>query len=161
MRLLAALALTLVLTACSSTPKTSSMSSSAPDRIVYDFRDSSVPPPYHRSYTIEVSSETAKVNVRDYDKVLAEKEVEMTEEKWKALVEMAGELKGKGGKYFSSASGTRGYSLKLMQGEEETYLVSWDSMKTDKVKEKVLALCEAVKNCIPDLTELIQSTREF
>ena len=47
-------------------------------RIVYEFGDSSVPPPYHRSYTIDVIPSRIEVKVDSYGDILAVKIVEIS-----------------------------------------------------------------------------------
>lgn len=43
-------------------------------KIVYHFQDASVPPKYHRSYTIEVTSDKAKMTVDSYGDIISEAE---------------------------------------------------------------------------------------
>ena len=46
-------------------------------KIVYSFKDASVPPQYHRSYTISVTGNQAHIVVDSYGDILAEKTVDM------------------------------------------------------------------------------------
>ena len=54
--------------------------------IVYCFGDASVPPQYHRSYTITVTPGQARVVVDIYGDVLAEKGYEITREEFEDIV---------------------------------------------------------------------------
>lgn len=45
----------------------------------YEFTDSSVPPPFHRSYTIDVDKDTVHLTVDSYGDTLAQKEYPMPE----------------------------------------------------------------------------------
>ena len=54
--------------------------------IVYCFGDASVPPQYHRSYTITVTPGQARVAVDSYGDVLAEKAHEITREEFEDIV---------------------------------------------------------------------------
>jgi hypothetical protein len=54
--------------------------------IVYRFGDASVPPQYHRSYTITVTAGQARVVVDSYGDVLAEKAYEITRKEFEDIV---------------------------------------------------------------------------
>ena len=54
--------------------------------IVYRFGDASVPPQYHRSYTITVTAGQARVVVDSYGDVLAEQAYEITREEFEGIV---------------------------------------------------------------------------
>jgi len=54
--------------------------------IVYRFGDASVPPQYHRSYTITVTAGQARVVVDSYGDVLAEQAYEITREEFEDIV---------------------------------------------------------------------------
>lgn len=53
--------------------------------ITYTFTDSSVPPPYHRSFVLEVSAAQARLIVDSYGDVLADLTAPVTEDLWSAL----------------------------------------------------------------------------
>lgn len=55
-------------------------------RLTYSFIDSSVPPAYHRSYDIVVTSGKVKVTVDSYGDVLAEKEHDLAPGRFEALL---------------------------------------------------------------------------
>jgi len=46
-------------------------------KIIYSYGDSSVPPQYHRSYTITVTNEKLHIVVDSYGDILHEKEYDM------------------------------------------------------------------------------------
>lgn len=48
-------------------------------QFTYKFTDSSVPPPFHRSYTIAVDKDSARLKVNSYGQTLAQKEYPMPE----------------------------------------------------------------------------------
>lgn len=50
-------------------------------KIVYSFKDSSVPPQYHRSYTITVTSGQAHIVVDSYGEILADATIDIPEQK--------------------------------------------------------------------------------
>ncbi|MEM8534742.1 MAG: hypothetical protein AAGF95_28130 [Chloroflexota bacterium] len=54
-------------------------------RIEYRFRDSSVPPEYHRSYTIIATPQEATIVVDSYGDILAEERYIITEQQFRAI----------------------------------------------------------------------------
>ena len=46
--------------------------------ITYHFGDASVPPKYHRSYTVTVTTDKVRIVVDSYGKILADKGYEIT-----------------------------------------------------------------------------------
>ena len=52
--------------------------------IEYRFGDSSVPPPYHRSYSIIVNAESFRFVVDSYGDVVKDSTVQISKEKWEA-----------------------------------------------------------------------------
>ncbi|WMX14024.1 MULTISPECIES: hypothetical protein [unclassified Aureispira] len=49
------------------------------ERFTYEFTDSSVPPPFHRSYTIDANKDSIRLTVDSYGDTLAQKEYPMPE----------------------------------------------------------------------------------
>ena len=50
--------------------------------VTYEFHDSSVPPPYHRSYVLTFDSAGARIVVDSYGEVLADRTAPMTADAW-------------------------------------------------------------------------------
>jgi len=63
------------------------------DRIEYHFNDSSVPPDCHRSYTLVITPESAKIKVTSYGDKLLDKTYGIDSEQFRKVVE---ELRGLG-----------------------------------------------------------------
>lgn len=57
------------------------------DRLVYGYHDASVAPEYHRSYTLNVSKDTAVICVTSYGTVLLEEKYVITEEQFKQAID--------------------------------------------------------------------------
>lgn len=55
------------------------------DTFVYHFGDASLPPPYHRSYTISVTPTKALVTIESYSDVLAKDSVVLTADKYNSF----------------------------------------------------------------------------
>ena len=60
--------------------------------VEYSFRDSSVPPPYHRSYIIKASEAEASITVDSYGDVLRQETAAMPAETWLRVLELANTL---------------------------------------------------------------------
>jgi len=54
------------------------MTNAAIQKITYHFRDASVPPEYHRSYTITVTTDKVRIVVDSYGEILANERYEIT-----------------------------------------------------------------------------------
>ncbi|MFC1857700.1 hypothetical protein ACFL9U_06675 [Thermodesulfobacteriota bacterium] len=54
--------------------------------ITYRFQDASVPPEYHRSYTITVDKDRLKITVDSYGDILIEKEYRITKDQFEGLI---------------------------------------------------------------------------
>ena len=57
-------------------------------KIVYRFRDASVPPQYHRSYTISITASDANVVVNRYGKQLNESMVKLSPSQFQAVLDV-------------------------------------------------------------------------
>jgi hypothetical protein len=77
------------LTSCSAQNKSSKKSS----EIFYRYGDSSVPPKYHRSYSITVTEEKVSIVVDSYGDILAEDSFDLAPGKMGELIKLAKDLK--------------------------------------------------------------------
>lgn len=50
--------------------------------VTYEFHDSSVPPPYHRSYVLTFDRTGARIVVDSYGDILADRTAQMTDDAW-------------------------------------------------------------------------------
>ena len=57
--------------------------------VTYEFHDSSVPPPYHRSYVLTFDRAGARIVVDSYGDVLADRTAPMTEDAWATVAATA------------------------------------------------------------------------
>jgi len=57
------------------------------DRLSFRFTDASVPPPYHRSYSIEINEKRIlRFTVTNYSETLHQEDITLSEAQWKSLV---------------------------------------------------------------------------
>ena len=54
--------------------------------ITYRFQDASIPPEYHRSYTITIDKDRLKITVDRYGDILAEKEYRIEKNQFEGLI---------------------------------------------------------------------------
>ena len=50
--------------------------------VTYEFHDSSVPPPFHRSFVLTFTRDRARIIVDSYGDILADREAPMTAAAW-------------------------------------------------------------------------------
>ena len=55
-------------------------------QVTYHFGDASVPPEYHRSYTITVNTDKVRIVVDSYGEILAKKEYEITNKQFDDII---------------------------------------------------------------------------
>ena len=58
------------------------MTNAAIQEITYHFKDASVPPEYHRSFSVTVTTDKVRIVVDSYGDILADKEYEITNEQF-------------------------------------------------------------------------------
>lgn len=123
------------------------------DKIYYHFSDSSVPPKYHRSYTIVITKDEVECSVDVYGDVIAEKSYEFTQEKFDKLVQKTIGLQS--GKYGKPMSGSTATYIELKNKDEVVHELTW--YDDDKVKSKTLGFEKAIKACAPDLGQMLMT----
>lgn len=62
--------------------------------VTYAFRDSSMPPPYHRSFVITVDRDAARIVVDSYGTVLADQTAAMPPGTWQRISDTIADLDG-------------------------------------------------------------------
>lgn len=105
------------------------------DQIDYHYQDSSVPPPYHKSYTIEVTAKQSHKVVSGYSDVLSEDNYPITSVQWEQLVQQSAKLQKEGSYEALGATGTSGNTIELIKDGKVIYHLYWDSLSKNKVKE--------------------------
>lgn len=134
-------------------PKIENMVTEA-DKIVYGFHDSSVPPPYHRSYSIEVTENNLHLIIENYSDTLLTKDWTFTKEKFNEVKERLKNLKKDGEIDESEISdGGTSESIYLYKNGKKTFsCVDHHSTKNFSGADIDLSYL------IPDLKALIKST---
>ena len=78
------------------------------DQFQYSFHDSSVPPPFHRSYTITVKSDSAHIIVSSYGNTITDSSFASSPEKLKNIIRLLDSGKVKNSKLSSNGGCTGG-----------------------------------------------------
>ncbi len=139
-----------IFTSCMSTQPTF-------DRVEYRYQDASVPPKYHRSYTIDIdaTAKTIKADVDVYNKPLANATHTLSEADLKKLTDLASKIEAPTTKTTKGATGTKTFIIRLHNAGKPTHELIWDSMNT--VNADTEAFVTFVKSLVPNLDELRQT----
>jgi hypothetical protein len=89
-------------------------------KIIYHFGDSSVPPEYHRSYTITITKSNAHLVVDSYGNIVNEATVDVDEKEFSQLLETIQESKignRKTAKNIECTGGGTSETLQIYEGE--------------------------------------------
>jgi hypothetical protein len=125
------------------------------DKIVYEYTDSSVAPQYHRSYKITIEGQKLHLNINVYGKMLVETDLQITQKQVDHLQKLSKKLEKPSIKIAEGAAGTSSQNIQLYNAGTKFYDITWDSLnKVDGHTEK---FAQAVKECIPNLGELLKT----
>lgn len=133
---------------------TSKMSLKKISKIVYRFRDSSVPPPYHRSYSVTVTPKGSNHIVTDYSDELSNTTEKLKDGAWDELVKMAQDLQDPGAYSARGATGTTGNTIDIYWKGELIYQLYWDSLSDEKIKKSAFAFKDAINATAADYNPL-------
>ena len=135
-------------------------------QFTYEFTDSSVPPPFHRSYTIEADQDSIRLSVDSYGEVLAEKEYSMPENGLEMIATVL--LNHKINKRFKAKKSngcTGGTTEAISWGTKEepdffsASVYHCGSTDYGNLVGELDSFLLEIRPLTPDLKEVIQSTR--
>jgi hypothetical protein len=92
-------------------------------KIVYDFGDASVPPPYHRSYTITLTGDSISKHVHSYSETISNVSKPVTNEQFASVVKIIDDCKFTNGKEKENTACTGGVSetVSIYSQDERVY----------------------------------------
>ncbi len=129
--------------------------------ITYSFGDSSVPPEYHRSYNITITTDMLRIVVDSYGDILADEEYEITNEQFNN-VEYSLESNEIGncpsGGYDYCTGGTS-EGISYSDGENEIFsgtVYHCGGKDTGDLCGDITSFAYDVKDLVPELEELLQ-----
>ena len=129
--------------------------------IVYRFIDGSVPPKYHRSYTIKVTSKRSHIVVDSYGKVLADKDYEISSSQFKDLLDSFQKNMIRNCTLNKGDGCTGGTSDKISLSNDKKEVFSGrvyhcGGEEYGDLCGDVSAFAEGVKKNVPDLNKLVR-----
>ena len=149
----------LSLSSCSNTSQTMDLSNV--DKIIYKFKDSSVPPPYHRSYEIVATATTINVVVDSYGDIIAEKEVEITKADFDVVVQTIESAKIEVYKEEDTQGCTGGTTdyLDLYSGDVASfsgYRYNCGGQRYGTMQGNIVSVKKVLQSFIPDFLSLLE-----
>ena len=134
---------------------------------VYRFTDSSVPPPYHRSYSIDVSESTVHLTIDSYGDILLDETYTILPEQYNDFIKKLIALKLKNKPENIDTHGCSG-------GTEDSFTIKFpDSKKTmagsvyhcggkdyGNLKGKIADAKDLFKSMVPDFAGKMESTSD-
>ncbi len=133
--------------------------------ITYAFGDASVPPEYHRSYTITVTTDTARVVIDSYGDVLADEQYEITEAQFGNIRNSLETNDIRHCTLDENEGCAGGTSEGISYSDEDTELFSGTvyhcaGVDSGNLCGDVASFADDVKGLVPDFEELLQGTEE-
>lgn len=136
------------------------MTNTAIREITYHFGDASVPPDFHRSYTITVTDEGVRIVVDSYGKILADKTYEITPKQFNAIKSSLASNKIKNCTLDEEDGCTGGTSERISYMDNKKNIFSGSihhcgGKDTGNLCGDVTRFANDVKQLIPDLDKLL------
>lgn len=127
------------------------------DTIKYSFIDAPIPPPYHRSYDITITSAVVHLQIKSYHKVLFERNYPFSIVEFDILKTKAKYLE-KPRQRNSGATGIKNYKIDLEKDDEVLYSLQWDSMLNDDIEQNTWDFIALLESKVPNIRKLIKES---
>lgn len=129
--------------------------------IVYQFTDSSVPPKYHRSYNIEVTTNSIHFKVDSYGDLLAEESIELAPNVFNDLIQIinAAQLVSTKTKAEQGCTGGKTERLMITSSDKLVYVGDFDHCGGLEIPEKagdVEKVVQTIKGLIPNFHDYLK-----
>lgn len=129
--------------------------------INYSFHDSSVPPPYHRSYDIKISPDELHITVDSYGDILTDKTIALEQSDFSNLIKTINGAQLVSGRIESEKGCTGGTSesLTIFGNNAEVYNGYFDHCGGNKIPASsgdVKQVVQSIKNLVPNLKEMLK-----
>lgn len=130
-------------------------------KIIYYYTDSSVPPQYHRSYTITISENKIRIIVDSYGDILNDKEFDINASQFENIKKSILKNKIRKGKKVESKGCTGGTGDKIEYYEHENLLFSASvyhcgNKDYGDLKGDIKNVAQEIKSLIPNFSELLK-----
>lgn len=135
------------------------MTNTTIQEITYHFGDASVPPEYHRSYTVTVTTDKVRIVVDSYGEILADKEYEITN---KQFNDIRNSLKRNNIRNCTlgndeGCTGGNSERISFSDGENEIFsgtVYHCGGKDTGNLCGDITSFADDVKNLVPNLDKL-------
>ncbi|TAL69815.1 MAG: hypothetical protein EPN82_04120 [Bacteroidetes bacterium] len=130
-------------------------------KIIYYYYDSSVPPKYHRSYTITITSDSIRIIVDSYGDVINDKEFEIDSNQFELIKKSLVLNRIKKGKKIESKGCTGGTSDKIEYYDNDKCLLSASAYHCGNkdygdLRGDIKNVAQDIRNLIPNFSELLK-----
>jgi hypothetical protein len=136
------------------------MTNAAIQEITYHFKDASVPPEYHRSYTISVTTDKVGIVVDSYGKLLADKRYEITNKQFDGIRNSLERNKIRNCTLADDKGCTGGTIERISFSDKKNEIFSGSvyhcgGKDTGNLCGDITSFADAVKNLVPNLDKLL------
>ncbi|MHC4696623.1 MAG: hypothetical protein ACYTFA_07780 [Planctomycetota bacterium] len=133
--------------------------------ITYSFRDASIPPEYHRSYTITVTADMARVVIDSYGDILADEEYVITDEQFADITSSLENHNISNCTLDENADCAGGTSedVSYADGDREAFsgtVHHCGGLDSGDLCGDVAGFADDVRSLVPDFDALMQGTQE-
>ena len=131
--------------------------------IVYRYQDASIPPEYHRSYTIQVNANRVHIVVDSYGAILAERTYDISEKRFNDLLESLKKNKIRHCIRMRVESGCIGETtekISLFNGSNQLFtgqVYHCSGKDYGNLCGDIEAFADEVKSLVPDIESLLDS----
>ena len=130
-------------------------------KIIYHFGDASVPPMYHRSYTVEINKDSLNIVVNSYGDILAEKSYQLDSLQFDSIVANIDSCKieNQKNKKNRGCTGGTSESISYFKGEDKMfsgYVYHCGGDDYGDMKGEIRGFGKDVRKLIPDLDSLLR-----
>ncbi|MCB9032388.1 MAG: hypothetical protein H6553_00965 [Chitinophagales bacterium] len=125
------------------------------DKVEYRYDDSSIPPEYHRSYIISVTSNKAQIVIDVYGDIILDTNFVIDTNQFTTLVTAAKQLERAKSRIRKNVDGASYKGIRLYYQDEVIYNLYWDKAK--KMEPYTTQFAEQIQALIPNLKELLDT----
>jgi hypothetical protein len=136
------------------------MTNAAIQEITYHFKDASVPPEYHRSYTITVTTDKVRIVVDSYGEILADKRYEITSKQFNDIKNSLEKNKIRNCTLGDDEGCSGGTIERISFSDKKNEIFSGSvyhcgGKDTGNLYVDITSFADAVKNLVPNLDKLL------
>ncbi len=129
-------------------------------KIIYHFGDASVPPPYHRSYTVELNKDSLNIVVNSYGDILAKASYQLDSLQFDSIVANIDKykIKNQKNKQNRGCTGGTSESISYFNGDEKIfygYVYHCGGTDFGDLEGEVRSFAQEIRLLVPKLDSLL------